>query len=157
MGKFFKWFTSLGNIAKAAGAIIALVATVIGGIRGYNAYIIRQHDKDVLMRQNQHAIIIRLDSIQRGQQVIRSEVMEMKETVNSHDKSLKALKDSYVNLLKESGKIDELIRYYESTQDMLKKNGLPMSETQYGLDEYLIPYSLIYKYGNSDNMGIGGH
>jgi uncharacterized protein YlxW (UPF0749 family) len=136
-----KWFSSIGNLAKAIGAIIALAVSVVAGIKGYNAWIIRQHDKEIIQRQNQQAIICRLDSIKKGQTELITEVSEMKETINSHTKSLKALQNSHVNLLRETGKIDELIRYYESTQDMLKKNNSYINEIQLGPSPLWIPYS----------------
>jgi hypothetical protein len=112
---------------KVASAIIGIVGAVYGGIVWYNAYVIRQHDKEVTRIQSQTEIICRLDSLRKGQLQLQNKVGEIKTVVDGHTKQFNAINKSYVNLLKETGKIDELLKYYESLQEEIKKNNSGIS------------------------------
>ena len=79
-----KWFLNIGNLAKAIGAIIALVGSVLVGIKGYNKAVINKENKKVVQETivtELKSLNVKVDSLVSGQE-------QMKELVNEHTNKL---------------------------------------------------------------------
>ena len=79
-----KWFLNIGNLAKAIGAIIALVGSVLVGIKGYNKAVINKENKKVVQETivtELKSLNVKVDSLVSGQE-------QMKELVNEHTSKL---------------------------------------------------------------------
>lgn len=118
-----KWFFNIGNLAKAFGAIIALGITLYSVKKGYDAWVINKNNKEVTQQTivtELRSLNVKVDSIGAGLVVLNARTTEIKSVVDEHTKGMKRLENSHKSLLKDLGKIDLLLQYYE--EETLKKN-----------------------------------
>lgn len=127
--------TKIANIAKWIGGVIGAGMAVVGVytlIFGLGAKSAIEANNDTEFKTK---TITTLNKLVQSDSLKNIKLDEVIENQYTQQQSLKALNSSYVNLLKGSGKVDELIKYLESTQFELKKKN--------GSGELLIPFSTI--------------
>jgi hypothetical protein len=79
-----KWFLNIGNLAKAVGSILALTATIIVSVKGYNNWVINKADKEQVQQEivtELKSLNVKVDSLVVGQE-------DVKDLVNDHTNKL---------------------------------------------------------------------
>jgi len=113
--------TKILNISKWIGGVIGAGMAVVGVytlIFGLGAKSAIEASNDTEFKTK---TITTLNQLVRSDSVKNLKLDAVIDLQYQQQYALKALNSSYVNLLKGSGKVDELIKYLESTQFELKK------------------------------------
>lgn len=118
--KVFKWL--IANL-KTISIILGIAGSVVVGIRQYNTWVINKNNEKKVQQNivtELKTINVKIDSIGAGLVVLNARTTEIKSVVDEHTKGMKRLEGSHKSLLKDLGKIDLLLQYYE--EETLKKN-----------------------------------
>ena len=140
LSNILKWFGTVKGIATTVTAVISLTFATIGGIKAYNAWVIRQHDKTIADTRNQQAIISRLDSLQKGQAELKGIVSGHTEKLDGVARSQATLKNIVTKEFAKTMTPQQVLEMMEQFE--IKKNNGFTNEIRSEGDNILIPYTL---------------
>ena len=122
------------NIAKYLTTGASVVALISGiAISNYKAKVERQK---ILQAQEETSKNIRSfnDSIYKSVTDLKRDIFDIKNILDHNTVKLDKMNNSYIQHLRGDNKVDQLIKYLESTQEQLKKNN------EISLKEIVLPF-----------------
>lgn len=138
-----KWFTSLNNLVKVVGAIIALTVTIVGGIKAYNAYVINKHERTVTEQSKEVKLdkaLIYLDSINTSIKRLNTLVVDHTEKLNVLDRKQDVMKSIMTREFAKTMTPEQVLNMMNDFE--AKKNESYLNEIQLEQNQFWIPYNL---------------
>ena len=133
-----KWL----DILKIPGIVVGCIVTILTVIKAIESIPEKVEESNKALIEGMNTTVkIYADSTNAHFQRIENMLDDHADKLDKMAKSVKTLNTSHVELLKSTGKIDLLLKYYEDNQIELKKNESYLNEIQLEQSPLWIPYS----------------
>lgn len=139
MKKVINWLSQVKNVVTTIISVITLTTLVIGGVKGYNKWLINKNNEKVQKeeyRAIQDSILYAIQGMQNGQLELYYMVGDLGNRMRSQEKKI----DKLQGLVLKNATKEEIIQYFEV--ELKKNNDSCIVETPFVPDKLLIPYSL---------------
>lgn len=141
-----KWFLNIGNLAKAVGSILALTATIIVSIRGYNNWVINKADKEQVQQEivtELKSLNAKVDSLVVGQEHVKDLVNDHTLKLNEVNRKQDVMKSIMTREFAKTMTPEQVLQMMEQFE--VKKNNGGTSMIQLPPNDFWTQYNLTLK------------
>jgi low affinity Fe/Cu permease len=138
-----RWLSNIGNLAKVIIPLLTIGGILIGGIKGYNAWLISKHDKIKVQQEivtELKSLNVKVDSLVTGQEQMKDLVNIQSENQEQFDKKLDVMKTIMTREFAKTMTPEQVLQMMNDFDT--KKNNGQGSMIALPIKDYWIPYSL---------------